>query len=67
MRLLEYLEAHPIIEVNKTSEALELSFNTTAKAIKRLIDLGILVSTKNISRNRIFAYKEYLDILSRNI
>ena len=66
LRLLEYLEAHPIIEINKTSAALELSFNTTAKAIKRLIDLGILVSTKNISRNRIFAYREYLDILRRN-
>ena len=66
LRLLEYLEAHPIIEINKTSAALELSFNTTSKAIKRLIDLGILVSTKNISRNRIFAYREYLDILRRN-
>ena len=66
LRLFEYLEAHPIIEINKTSAALELSFNTTSKAIKRLTDLGILVSTKNTSRNRIFAYREYLDILRRN-
>lgn len=66
MRVFEYLEAHPIIDINKTSTALNLSFNTTSKAIKRLIDLGILVSTKNTSRNRIFAYREYLDILRRN-
>ena len=66
LRLLEYLEAHPIIDIGKTSIALKLTFNTTSKAIKRLIDLGILVSTKNISRNRIFAYREYLEILRRN-
>ena len=66
LRLFEYLQAHPIIDISKTSIALKLTFNTTSKAIKRLIDLGILVSTKNTSRNRIFAYKEYLDILRRN-
>ena len=66
MRVFEYLEAHPIIDINKTSTALNLSFNTTSKAVKHLIDLGILVSTKNTSRNRIFAYREYLDILRRN-
>ena len=66
LRLFEYLQAHPIIDISKTSIALKLTFNTTSKAIKRLINLGILVSTKNTSRNRIFAYKEYLDILRRN-
>lgn len=66
LRVFEYLEAHPIIDIGKTSAALKLSFNTTSKAIKRLIDLGILVSTKNVSRNRIFAYREYLDILRRD-
>lgn len=66
LRLFEYLQAHPIIDISKTSIALKLTFNTTSKAIKRLINLGILVSTKNTSRNRIFAYREYLDILRRN-
>ena len=66
LRLFKYLEAHPIVDISKTSTALELTFNTTSKAIKHLIDLGILVSTKNTSRNRIFAYREYLDILRRN-
>ena len=66
LRLLEYLEAHPIIDIGKTSIALKLTFNTTSKAVNRLIKLGILVSTKNVSRNRIFAYREYLEILRRN-
>ena len=66
LRLFEYLQAHPIIDISKTSIALKLTFNTTSKAIKHLINLGILVSTKNTSRNRIFAYREYLDILRRN-
>lgn len=66
LRLFEYLEAHPIVDIGKTATALSLSFNTVSAAIKRLTELGVLVSTKNASRNRIFAYKDYLAILSRD-
>ena len=66
LRVFQYLKSHPIIDITKTSQALGLSFNTIAKIIKRLIDLGILVSMKNSSRNRVFAYVEYLNILRRN-
>lgn len=65
LRVFEYLEAHPIVDIGKTAEALKLSFNTVSTAIKRLIELGILTPTRNISRNRVFAYKDYLDILRR--
>ena len=64
-RVFEYLEAHPIIDIRKTATALKLSFGTISNAIKRLEDLEILVQTKSISRNRIFAYSEYLEILRR--
>ena len=66
LRVFEYLESHPIIDISKTASALELSFNTVSNAVERLVNLGILVSTKNASRNRVFAYKEYLEILRRN-
>ena len=66
LRVFEYLQAHPIIDIGKTSKALKLSFNTTSAAIKRLINLSILKPIKNVSRNQVFAYEEYLDILRRD-
>ena len=62
-RLMNYLEENPIIEIKKTASAIELSFNTVSDAVKRLCDIGILMQSSGIRRNRIFAYGEYLDIL----
>lgn len=63
--LFDYLEANPIIDIGKTADALGLSFNTVSSAVRRLMDSGILVQTENASRNRTFAYEEYLDILRK--
>ena len=65
MLVFEYLEANPIIEIRKTAEALSITFNTASNAIKRLTDAGILVQTTNASRNRTFAYEDYLSILRK--
>ena len=65
MLVFEYLEANPIIEIRKTAEALSITFNTASSAIKRLVDAGILVQTTNASRNRTFAYEDYLSILRK--
>ena len=64
--LFTYLEQHPIIDVRHTAEALGLSFNTASAAIKKLIETGILKETRNVSRNRVFAYEEYLGILRKD-
>ena len=63
MRVFEYLESNPIIEIKKTSQELDIAFNTISSVIKDLINIGILEQTSNRSRNRTFAYKEYLEIL----
>ena len=63
LRLLEYLERNPIIDVTKTAVALQLTFNTTSTAIKRLTEFGILSPTNTANRNRTFAYTDYLDLL----
>lgn len=60
-----YLEANPIIEIRKTAQALGITFNTVSRAVERLSDIGILVKTNNASRNRTFAYEEYLSILRK--
>lgn len=63
--LLKYLESNPIIDIGKTADALNLSYNTVSSAVKRMLETCILVQTENANRNRTFAYKEYLDILRK--
>ncbi len=62
-QVLAYLEANPIIEIKKTAEALGMAFNTVSSAVNRLVGAGILVQSNETSRNRTFAYAEYLGIL----
>lgn len=63
LKLFEYLEQSPIIDVTKTANAMGLSFNAVDGLVNKFIDLGILVATSDAKRNKTFAYKEYLDIL----
>lgn len=63
--VFEYLEKNPIIEIKKTSAALNVSFNTVSSAVQRLLQTGILRQTANQSRNRTFVYRDYLDILRK--
>lgn len=65
-KLFDYLEANPIIEIKKTAEFLDLSYNTISSAVKRLIDLNILIPTDNAERNRTFSYEAYLSILRKD-
>lgn len=65
-RLFEYLEQHPIIDIGKTARALDISYNTAAAAVRRLEALDILHETTQAARNRVFAYREYLDILRKD-
>ncbi len=63
--LFYYVEQHPIIDIRQTADALGVSYNTAATAIKKLADIGMLIETRNVSRNRVFAYEEYLNILRK--
>ena len=63
MRVFEYLESNPIIEIQKTAKELNIAFNTMSSIVKDLISIGVLEQTSTQSRNRTFAYKEYLEIL----
>ena len=63
LQVFEYIETNPIIEIQKTAEALGLSFNAVSNAVARLCDAGILAQTAGQRRNRAFSYEAYLDIL----
>lgn len=65
IRVFEYLEANPIIEIQKTCKELSIAFNTMSSIVKDLTNIGILEQTSTQSRNRTFAYKEYLEILKK--
>ena len=64
--LFDYIEQYPIINIKKTSEELEISYNTVSSAIKKLEQIGILKQTTNASRNRVFSYEDYLNILRKD-
>ena len=65
MLVFKYVESNPIIEIQKTSEALGIAYNTTSSAVNRLVNIGILTQTTNANRNRTFAYEEYLAVLRK--
>ena len=65
IKLFEYIEHNPIIETQKTADALGLSYNTVATAIKNLCALGILNKSKGELRGKTFAYTAYLCILRK--
>ena len=63
LKVFAYLESNPIIDIQKTSKELDIAFNTMSSIVKDLINIGVLEQTSTQSRNRTFAYKEYLEIL----
>jgi Fic family protein len=63
MCLLTYLEANPIMEIQRTAIELKISFKTISDAVRRLCDAKILIQTNGGRRNRVFAYEAYLNIL----
>jgi Fic family protein len=62
-RLFTYIEAHPIIDIQKTAAALGITYVTVSGAVKRFLDAGLLAQSSGDRRNRLFAYKAYLDLL----
>ena len=65
MQVFSYLETNPIIEIRKTATELNMTFNTVSQAVHRLCEAGVLIQTNKTSRNRVFAYEDYLSILKR--
>ena len=64
--LFDYIEKHPIIDIGKTANALDLSYNTVSALVTKYERLGILTKKTNKSRNRIYEYSDYLNILRKD-
>lgn len=57
---------NPIIDIQKTAAALDLSYNTVAKIVALLTEKNILQQTDKSGKARIYSYTEYLDILRKD-
>jgi len=64
LKVFHYIEAHPIIDIVKTAEELSMAYNSIATCINKLEGLGILNAANKQARNKIYSYKEYIDVLS---
>lgn len=58
-----YLKEHPIVNIGGTAKALGVAFNTVSTALKKLSAAGIVEEKTTKSRDRIFEYSRYLNIL----
>ena len=66
MNFLIYLEKNPIIDIQKTAAALNLSYNTVAKSVALFVDNGILQQTEKSGRSKIYSYVDYLAVLRKH-
>ncbi len=65
-RIHELLQRYPMLSVKRALSLMPepLAFATANAAYRRLVDLGIVEEKTGGARNRVFAYKDYLAILS---
>ena len=62
-RVHSYLQKKPVLEIPRASQEIEISQPTVTSALKRLEEIGVVKEITGKARDRIYVYKEYLDIL----
>ncbi len=60
--VLEYLYQSPVINVRRLAQELGIPYSTLNKTVAAFEDAGLLVNTSKTQRNRIYTYKQYLDL-----
>jgi Fic family protein len=63
LRVHEYMQKKPLVNIPKAAEALNLTAPTVASALKELLALDIAQEITGRQRGRTYAYKEYLRIV----
>ena len=61
-KLLRFMYAKPITNVNRVVEELNINYPTTNRLLKSLTELGILKEITGYSRNRLFVLEKYLNL-----
>jgi len=65
-KLVEYLYQQPIVSVANVSKILEVSKPTANTLVKEFEEKGILQEVTGYERNKLFIFKQYLDIYSKS-
>ena len=66
LKVFNYIESNPIIDIQKTAASLEMSYNTASKIVSQKEKKGILQQTDKSGKARIFSYSEFLDIFRKD-
>ena len=66
IRLFDLLPEHPVLTLPRTMELLATTKPTAGKAIDALCKAGILGETTGRKRDRVYAYRSYLDVLAED-
>ena len=61
-KLLRFMYAEPITNVNRVVEVLNTNYPTTNRLLKSLAELGVLTEITGHSRNRLFVLEKYLNL-----
>lgn len=64
LKIHAYLHKKPYLAITKAAAELGISVPTTISTVEKLAEMGILREMTGKSRNRIFAYDAYLNILA---
>ena len=64
LRVHQALMSQPIMSLAEVHEQTQMAFSTVSANMAMLVELGIAREITGRGRNRLFAYGEYLDILS---
>lgn len=67
IRFLDALLASPVIWVSKAADLLGVSFPTANSLVHAFSTLGILREVTGQSRNRLFVFSDYLDLMERGL
>ena len=64
LRLFEHLPQHPVVTLARAGELLGATKPTTQKAIDSLCAAGVLREVTGKKRDRVYAWRPYIDVLS---
>ncbi len=64
LHLFDALRRRPVATIGMLAQQTGVSFATAARHVEALVHLGILHELTHKSRERVFAYQRYLDILN---
>ena len=65
IQALEILPHYPVLTVNRLATLLGVTFAQASKAIKQLVEVGIVTERTGYSRNRVFVAADVLAIINR--